>query len=492
MKTNTDWKKLAGPLICLYVFGMAFLIMMQSNMNPVHTMLPNVDSGVFHYVASVMKDGGLMYRDTFDHKGPLLYAINYAGMLLHYYSGAWFLEFLCILAWAGCTYRTARLFCGRVGSCFTVFLSTTAVLSCFLGGGYPESYSLCCISGALYIFSDYYLNQKISRLRLVVCGGLMGCVLMLKPNLISVWLVFCISSIILKLMNREVKELLSLMGFFILGLCGVLLPFLLYLVSKGILGDFINTYILFNLTYSGDAAAGSGVVVMARDFTRELLTPTLILLLLALRTKMNRPYWWTCLAYTVLTLVLCCMSGSDYVYYRLVLVPCFAAPMAAFLGGFDREKRLVQVLLVLGITVFAQSWVPYVRQCLYHFKHMSTEVDLGDEEHRELFRLIEEKLDEDEPFIVYGNEDAFYYYSHRMAASRYSFQYPVILMDEEIREEFFQEVEENQPKLILVQSQWCEDQFITEFLETHPYECITDLENYALYQREGTTASRYR
>lgn len=61
--------------------------------------LGGVDTNVFHYVAAVMAKGGAMYRDTFDHKGPLLYFINYLGLKISYYSGAWLLEFVLLFVW---------------------------------------------------------------------------------------------------------------------------------------------------------------------------------------------------------------------------------------------------------------------------------------------------------------------------------------------------------------------------------------------------------
>jgi hypothetical protein len=112
-----------------------------------------------------------------------------------------------------------------------------------------------------------------------------------------------------------------------------------------------------------------------------------------------------------------------------------------------------------------------------------SEIDLGDEHHRELFSLIEAYTEEDEPITVYGNENAFYFYSQRVSASKYSFTYPIILMDEKIRNEYFQELHDTLPKLILVQTLWCNDEYIQEFLATHPYECITDFHDYGLYLR---------
>jgi len=85
-----------------------------------------------------MAKGGAMYRDTFDHKGPLLYFINYLGLKISYYSGAWLLEFVMLFVWVILTYRTARLFCRKLPACAVAFLAVTALFGCYCGGNYPE------------------------------------------------------------------------------------------------------------------------------------------------------------------------------------------------------------------------------------------------------------------------------------------------------------------------------------------------------------------
>ena len=83
----------------LYLLGITFVVSMQSPANIFHVSLGGVDTNVFHYVAAVMAKGGAMYRDTFDHKGPLLYFINYLGLKISYYSGAWLLKFVLLFVW---------------------------------------------------------------------------------------------------------------------------------------------------------------------------------------------------------------------------------------------------------------------------------------------------------------------------------------------------------------------------------------------------------
>ena len=56
---------------------------MMSPLNPfVSNAVPGQDSSVFIYVGNILKRGLMPYKDTFDHKGPLLYLLEYAGLFI--------------------------------------------------------------------------------------------------------------------------------------------------------------------------------------------------------------------------------------------------------------------------------------------------------------------------------------------------------------------------------------------------------------------------
>lgn len=480
-------QKFTRIMILLYLSMITFIISMQSQMNPFHVTLASVDSSVFHYVASVMKHGGAIYRDTFDHKGPLLYFINYLGLDISYYSGAWFIELFALFISNILTYKTARLFCKKISACFVVLLSSTALITCYFGGNYPECYALPCIIGSLYIFTDYFINQTVDPFRLIICGSLFACALMLKPNTISVWIAFCLGVLVQKLCQKDFRNLIRYIIYFFIGISIILIPILVYLLKMNILTDFFDAYFMFNFRYSGDAGLKSSLIVILKCITREFVFPCLLIMFsIILQEKDSKIYWRTYFVFFILSILFCGMSGNDYIYYRISLVPCYTIPVAVLLSkiNFNRNHTYpIFVLFVIGATIFVQQWSRPMINTLSAIKNTTTEIDLGDEHHKELFRLIEKYTDKDEPFIVYGNENSFYFYSHRFAASKYSFQYPIILMDENIRNDFFQELDEKLPKLILVQSLWCNDEYIQDFLKTHPYQCITDFDDYGLYLR---------
>lgn len=471
-------------LVPLYLFFIAFFICMQSPLNPLKVELASVDSSVFHYVASVMKNGGLFYRDTFDHKGPLLYFINYLGLYISYYSGAWFIELLFIFLTIILQYLTARLFCNRLVSCCCIFLTCISLTICFFGGNFPECYALLFISLSLYIFTDYFFNQKVTGFRLILCGASSVCAFMLKPNTIAVWLVFCAAIFLIQLIKKEYKCLFTYIILFLSGMLISLLPFLFYLCTNGILSDFWNTYILFNLEYSQDAGIKASLINCIKTATRELVVPCFLIGIFNLYKRERREFWFTYLVYLLVSVLLCSMSGNEYIYYRISLVPAYVIPLAAFGAQIKFEKKnllTVEILFVVFCSIISQQMLFPAKNVLSKIINHSSEVDLGDEHHRELFSLIETYTEKDEPITVYGNENAFYFYSQRFSASKYSFTYPIVLINENIRNEYFQELHETLPKLILVQTLWCNDEYIQEFLSTHPYECITDYDDYGLY-----------
>ena len=192
--------------------------------------------------------------------------------------------------------------------------------------------------------------------------------------------------------------------------------------------------------------------------------------------------------FLILSLLMSAMSGNNYPYYRISMIPCYAAPLAKALDiEYDRRHTYsLQLLVVAMAAVFAANWYTPLLTAASQLHHATREIDLDDEHHRAIFQLIEERTTPEENIIVYGNEDSFYFYGHRFAASKYSFQYPIVLMDEDIRAEFFGDLDKNHPKLIIVQSLWCSDEYIQAFLDSHPeYELITDFDDYAVYEYRG-------
>ena len=68
---------LANGLTGTLFLGLSFVFLFNSPLHPWIRGESTTDSSVFRTVAMMMRYGYMPYRDSFDHKGPLLYIIEF-------------------------------------------------------------------------------------------------------------------------------------------------------------------------------------------------------------------------------------------------------------------------------------------------------------------------------------------------------------------------------------------------------------------------------
>lgn len=76
-------------LLAILFLIIAILILMQSPLNPLGNAITSTDSSVFIYGANRIMEGKILYKDFFDHKGPIFYFIEVMALSLtkrKYYS----------------------------------------------------------------------------------------------------------------------------------------------------------------------------------------------------------------------------------------------------------------------------------------------------------------------------------------------------------------------------------------------------------------------
>lgn len=194
MNIAVKWKKM---LVFLFLILVTFIVCMLS---PIDLFSKNgvswVDSSVFKYIGSRMAQGEIPYRDMFDHKGLLLYFLNMLGYLIAPNRGVWVIEFVFMFMTVLGLYSVSRLFCNAKYSYFTVLLAMSLIFSYFEQGNLVEEYAMPFQIWSLYIYIDYFLNERISRMRVILCGLFFAGVIFLRPNMISVWLVFSLAVLV--------------------------------------------------------------------------------------------------------------------------------------------------------------------------------------------------------------------------------------------------------------------------------------------------------
>ena len=486
-------EKFLGIAVLAVLLLAAILFCMLSPLNPWENGEASTDSSVFKTVVMYMENGMMPYTDTFDHKGPLIYLLNWLGNRISYYQGIWFIEVFSLFITLVFSYKTARFFCSRLFSLGTLVIVIASLTNYFEGGNFTEEYAMPFIAVSVFIFADYFLNDTITRFRLCACGFCFGAVLLLRPNMIAVWFVFCLAVLIRTLKAKDFRELGRYLIFFIIGALVIMLPIVIWLVVNGALADMIQTYLLFNSEYAAKSADGgltAKIQAFYTFFKNVFVIGSLICAgVLACRKRdIFHIAYFLCI---LVTLAFLSMSGQTYGHYGMILVPLEAYPFAAMMQEVQKmlfsERRVTMVLLLCGFFM-AKAVLP---SWLYLGSSAVDSITDGEtitrsEKTAQTVEIVEACTSEDDTITVLGNWDIVYVLTQRMPASRYSYQSPISSVKTSIIDEYFEDLEESQPALIIITSTYTEGDTqydrMMEFIDTNGYVLLTDeIESLLIY-----------
>lgn len=481
---KTGYKKLWTCFVILFgLFLITFIFMAQS---PLNILLLNgnsgIDSSVFRTIAMQMKKGLMPYRDSFDHKGPLLYIYNYWGFLIRKHRGIWIIEFLSAFTTFCLMYKIARLKCGRSQAFLIVIICITPLYAYFEGGNLTEEYALPFIASSLYIFTDYFVNRRISRIRLAICGLGFGAVCLLRINMVAVWIVFCCGVLMQSILSKCFKELPRFLLWFLVGAGGIVIPICCWLLMNNAFSDFIKDYFVFNAMYTQDAA---GATALNRynsfsKFMNNIYVLTAIVIIVY-SCKKNELFHWVYLGYEIVGLLLICMSGQSFAHYGMVLVPMLVYPFSLLLSGESVKERtwLLAFVLYLAVAQVIPTWIGGIDK--------TAEYLLAENKTRErtdavgqICTYIKKNSDKDDRIVVWGNWNIIYVQSERLPASKYSYQAPIGSIDERIIIDFFEEINETKPRMIVVPN-GRKLGSMEGFLEGNGYECVYEIDGATVY-----------
>lgn len=463
-------------ILFLFFMGcLAFLFLINSPLHPWLGADTGTDSSVFKTLALQMEEGLMPYKDSFDHKGPLIYILNYWGNKISYYRGIWLIEFLFMTITFFMIYKIARLSCSIKNSFFVMLVSISLLFGYFEGGNLTEEYAMPFIAIAIYYFVDYLKNNKISKLRILISGINLGCILLLRPNMIAVWFVFCIAIFILTIKKQDWITLLKFVVYFTLGITIILVPIIIWLAINNSLIPFWNDYIVFNSIYSS-------TLFEARWSSFWFFFDTIVFKLaffgmLYTCNKRNKILNITYLFYMILNLLLISMSGRIYGHYGMVIVPAMAYPFSLVFEEIENIKiqDVCRTLaMIVGIylmsVLITPNWITLVKKIPYIHQNRNIENNSG--QVNTIIGIIDKYTEKDENISVYGNWNIIYVLSQRKPASIYSYQFPIGQVMPEIMDEYLKQLQEELPPIIVIQQGIYPDNNMNNFLKANEYKII--------------------
>ena len=354
MATKGNGKNSTNTAFASAVVGLVALTFLLSIFISPYADGLGVDREVFRYVGMVWHEGGLPYRDVFDHKPPFIYLIANVfapfGPWSFYVAGASFVSAAAV--WLAAVLRRSGFqYYALPSLAFVLLMRFGPIIE---GGGLTREYTACFI--LLFICSVLAHSGFVG---LVAQGVLFGMVFLTQQNEILCLLPLSFLSIWRASLGHDFKFLVA-KGLracltFIAGLAIPLLVWYSYAEGHGVWQAFVEEAFVFNTKYYiSSKSLGTKVgETLAKLFSVRLAS---IVALFGLATallfgqipkfwRLFLVYLWASMAFALAGIAL---SGMHYGHYFLTLVPFLAVAIVPLLLGFGALATGVAHIAISG------------------------------------------------------------------------------------------------------------------------------------------------
>lgn len=432
-----------------FSIALAFTIGALFRLYPGNHLPPEWDSAVFLYIGRRMTEGKIPYLDLFDHKGPLLYLIEYLGCLLtpRSYSGVWFFEVAHLFATIFISCKTVRLLTKQ-----DIRIYISLLLTYFLcgwktwqGGNFSEEYALPWISTALYVFVFFFQTQTFKKRHIVILGVSFSAVFLLRANMVAIWIAWIPIVIILLLRDRRYRDLWLCFLLFLTGIVIILLPTVLIAIQNGSFSAMWRCYIDFNFSYTGEVHSTLSSWINFSSSSLLQLWPGLLATAIWFFQNPKDTIQWYNLWFFVVSVFTVRMSGMHFLHYQIQMLPCFLLPflsLSELTSKVFSGKRQIQVdrILILGTCGFLLLGMVVFRS----YRDCKAEVTVDP-----VVKYLIDNTELQDDVLVLGNNAWVYLAADRKTENPFFYQSPPIEISDSLYDDFIQELERHPSAYIL-------------------------------------------
>lgn len=221
------------------------------------------DVHIYYTAAQGIKNGKVMYRDLYDHKGPYLYFLHVLAIILApgKYYGMYYLELIFGFIFAIAMFKIMSLFINNkkvslIGTLLVLVLYYISIA--FSKGDSAEEMVMPFYAISLYWLLKMAKEEKdIKWYQSIIVGVFTGFAFFYKFTLISFFAGTVLMTFILYILKKRVGAGFASLGFFLIGFAVSLVPAFIYFGVNNAFDDFFTVYFYNNIfAYSSVESSG--------------------------------------------------------------------------------------------------------------------------------------------------------------------------------------------------------------------------------------------
>jgi len=351
----------------IFLYGLliaAAMLFFTTRSSPAWPINDWCDANIYLSVGKGMTQGQVVYRDLYDHKGPLLYALHALCALISFDSflGVYLMEVLLASAFLFFGYKAMTVYGSKNSALLLLPVLAWSVYAAwsFCEGDSAEEMCMPLVAASLFHVLAFLKSGegRMSAKGLMAEGALAGCVLWIKFTGLGIQGGLLFAVLLRHLVRKEWKNSLRMIGWLVVGFLLSTLPWIVYFGLNGAIGDWLGVYFYDNLFRYGGASMTilqrvKAMVLNGLGWLWKNWPYTIAILGGLLWFILRRTAWeWIALwLAAVFGAALVFFSGVEYPYYGQALAPLAVAGFAALASVIRKPAKKPLMAAVCAVCI---------------------------------------------------------------------------------------------------------------------------------------------
>lgn len=323
----------------LFIISFLVIFLFSIGTSPFYGNYYTGDSSIFITIGKAMKEGKIVYKEIFDHKGPILFFIQMIGQYIcEGRFGIFLLEILALFISNIFLYKSLKLFTTNKKALLSISVSMIFMSYFIETGNYSEEYSLPFLSACLFLALKWLKSENKFSNRIYLYSFIYGfcfaTIAFIRLNNAAMICGLALAITIILIKEKKFKTLFGCACSVILGILVVSLPILLYFYSVDALYDMLYGTFIHNFLYV-NSNINTNMSIATRIVMAFILTA---LLIFNCKKNSNIKYYTLIMTISYLSILVTVNIGIKTNHYYMLSIPLITVFLLPVVNTFSSKN----------------------------------------------------------------------------------------------------------------------------------------------------------